>query len=201
MKMIQTIGVLGLQGGYKAHAQMLEALGHNTLEVRNPDEFAQLSGLVLPGGESTTQLRLIERFKLKLELDNLINSGKPVFATCAGMILCAANVTGPQQESYGYIDIDVERNGWGRQLDSFEAHADGTDLELCFIRAPRITRVGPQVEVLATFRGEPIMVRQNNVTAATFHPELTEDSRVHAAVFGSAQGEVIELFVRTAQSA
>ncbi|MBT6491285.1 MAG: hypothetical protein HOK97_16050, partial [Deltaproteobacteria bacterium] len=89
---------------------------------------------------------------------------------------------------------DVERNGWGRQLDSFEAKADGTDLELCFIRAPRIIRVGSGVEVVATFKGEPVMVRQGNVTAATFHPELTDDSRVHAAIFGSATGEVIELF-------
>jgi len=198
---MQTIGVLGLQGGYKAHIQMLEALGHNTVEVRNPGEFASLTGLILPGGESTTQLKLIDRFNLKPELDALIESGKPVFATCAGMILCATHVTHPEQPSYGYIDIDVERNGWGRQLDSFEAKADGTDLELCFIRAPRITRIGKDVEVLATFKGEPVMVRQNNVTAATFHPELTEDSRVHAAVFGSTHGDVIELFSRTAQSA
>ena len=198
---MQTIGVLGLQGGYNAHIQMLEALGHNTLEVRNPDEFASLAGLILPGGESTTQLKLIDRFNLKPEIDALIEAGKPVFATCAGMILCAANVTHPEQTSYGYIDIDVERNGWGRQLDSFEAKADGTDLELCFIRAPRITRVGKDVEVLATFKGEPVMVRQNNVTAATFHPELTEDTRVHAAIFGSTGGEVIELFSHAAQSA
>lgn len=198
---MQTIGVLGLQGGYQAHIQMLEALGHNTVEVRNPDEFASLAGLILPGGESTTQLKLIDRFNLKPQIDALIESGKPVFATCAGMILCAANVTHPEQPSYGYIDIDVERNGWGRQLDSFEAKADGTDLELCFIRAPRITRVGQDVEVLATFKDEPVMVRQNNITAATFHPELTDDSRVHAAVFGSTHGEVIELFSRAAQSA
>jgi 5'-phosphate synthase pdxT subunit len=198
---MQTIGVLGLQGGYKAHAQMLEALGHKTLEVRNPDEFASLAGLILPGGESTTQLKLIDRFNLKPEIDALIEAGKPVFATCAGMILCAKNVTQPEQPSYGYIDIDVERNGWGRQLDSFEAKADGTDLELCFIRAPRITRIGKDVEVLATFNGEPVMVRQNNVTAATFHPELTEDSRVHAAIFGNTGGDIIELFPRPARSA
>ena len=198
---MQTIGVLGLQGGYNAHIQMLEALGHKTLEFRNPDEFALLDGLVLPGGESTTQLKLIDRFNLKPHLDALVASGKPVFATCAGMILSAANVTHPEQTSYGYIDIDVERNGWGRQLDSFEAYADGTDLSLCFIRAPRITRIGKGVEVLATFKGEPVMVQQKNLTAATFHPELTDDSRVHAAIFGSAVGEVIELFTRTAQSA
>ena len=198
---MQTIGVLGLQGGYQAHIQMLEALGHKTLEVRNPDEFDSLAGLILPGGESTTQLKLIDRFNLKQEIDALIESGKPVFATCAGMILCAKNVSHPEQASYGYIDIDVERNGWGRQLDSFEAHADGTDLELCFIRAPRITRVGKGVEVLATFKGEPVMVRQNNVTAATFHPELTEDSRVHATIFGNTGGDLIELFPLPARSA
>lgn len=198
---MQTIGVLGLQGGYDAHVQMLETLGHNALAVRNPDDFASLSGLVLPGGESTTQLKLIHRFNLKPHLDAFITSGKPVFATCAGMILCAAHVTHPEQDSFGYLDIDVERNGWGRQLDSFEAKADGTDLGLCFIRAPRITRVGPHVEVVATFKGEPVMVRQGNVTAATFHPELTQDSRVHAAVFGSAQGKVIELFKPAFKSA
>lgn len=198
---MQTIGVLGLQGGYHAHVQMLEALGHNTREVRNPDEFSSLDGLILPGGESTTQLKLIHRFNLKPKIDELITSGKPVFATCAGMILCAAHVNHPEQDSFGYLDIDVERNGWGRQLDSFEAKADDTDLELCFIRAPRITRVGKDVEVLATFKGEPVMVRQGNVTAATFHPELTEDTRVHASIFGSACGEVIELFKHASKSA
>jgi 5'-phosphate synthase pdxT subunit len=140
---------------------------------------------VLPGGESSAQLLLIERFGLDGAIRDFGKSERPVLATCAGAILAAAGVTSPRQASFALIDIDVERNAYGRQRESFEAIADGdARLPLVFIRAPRITRVGPGVRVLATLKGEPILVRQGNVTAATFHPELTGDPRVFRAVFG-----------------
>jgi 5'-phosphate synthase pdxT subunit len=189
------IGVLALQGGYAAHAAMLTALGHDPVEVRDPGPFggagAHLDGLCFPGGESTTQLRLIARFGLRAALDDFIASGRPVLATCAGLVLAAARVSNPEQPSFGWLDVTVVRNGWGRQLDSFEDVADvgdGGALPLTFIRAPRITDVGQGVEVLAELRGEPILVRQRNVTGATFHPELTGDVRVHRWVFGRGGG-------------
>ena len=185
-----TIGVLALQGGFAAHIERLEALGHATFEARTARDVERAAGLVLPGGESSAQLLLIERFGLGPAIRDLAESGRPVLGTCAGAILAATGVTSPRQASFGLIDIDVERNAYGRQSESFEAVADGeTRLPLVFIRAPRIVRVGPDVRVLATLKGEPILVRQGNVTAATFHPELTNDSRVHRAVFGAGARE------------
>ena len=191
---MKRVGVLALQGGYAAHLEAIRTLGLEACEVRNAEDLDTLDGLILPGGESTTQLKLIHRFELATSLSAFIASGRPVFATCAGMILSATKVTHPEQASFGWLDIDVERNGWGRQLDSFEAFADGTDLPLCFIRAPRITRVGPDVEIVATFHGEPVMVRQGNLTAATFHPEMTDDVRVHATVFASSNENAVIAF-------
>lgn len=180
------IGVLALQGGYAAHARMLRALGHNVHEVRTAADLHQLQGLVLPGGESSTQLMLIERNHLAEPLHAFVAAGHPVFATCAGLILAAGAVTNPVQSSLGWLsDVHVTRNAWGRQVHSFEACADDTDLPLVFIRAPRITHVGPKAEVLLRYHGEPVMVRQGNVVGATFHPELTEDTRIHARVFGT----------------
>lgn len=178
------IGVLALQGAFLAHARALEALGHAPALVRRPGDLDGVEGLVLPGGESTTQLVLIDRFGLWEPLDALVRAGAPVLCTCAGLILAARRVTGPAQRSFGWLDVDVVRNAWGRQVDSFEATADGSDLPLVFIRAPRIARTGEAVEVLVTFEGEPVLVRQGAVTAATFHPELTPRLDVHRAVFG-----------------
>jgi pyridoxal 5'-phosphate synthase pdxT subunit len=178
------IGVLALQGAYARHAQVLRELGHAVALVRTPRELDSLEGLVLPGGESSVQLELIARAELEAPLRALIASGIPVLATCAGLILLARHVQSPQQHSLGMLDITVTRNAWGRQIRSFEAQADGLDLPLVFIRAPRITEHGPCVEVLLRYREEPVLVRQRNVTAATFHPELTADSRVHEQVFG-----------------
>lgn len=138
----------------------------------------------MPGGESTVHLKLLARFSMEEVLRSFVLSGRPVLATCAGMILCAREVTNPAQRSFGFVDVSVERNAYGRQLDSFEAVDDSGTLPLMFIRAPRITRVGEGVEVLARLNGEPIWIRENNVHAASFHPELTLDRRVHAAVFG-----------------
>ncbi|MCK6576365.1 pyridoxal 5'-phosphate synthase glutaminase subunit PdxT [Myxococcota bacterium] len=182
------LGVLALQGGYDAHARTLRGLGHTVDEVRTADDLARVDGLVLPGGESTTHLILIDRFALEAPLRAFVASGKPVLATCCGLILSAAEVVSPAQRSFGWVDVTVARNAWGRQVHSFEDTADPESpvgpVSMLFIRAPRITRVGPAVEVRATYRGEPVLVRQGNVTAGAFHPELTADARVHEAVFG-----------------
>jgi 5'-phosphate synthase pdxT subunit len=184
------IGVLALQGGYAAHMRALEDLGHTAEEVRYAGQLAALDGLILPGGESSTNILLMERFGLWQPLDSFARSGKPVFATCAGLILIAREVENPAQKSFGWLDVTVTRNAWGRQVDSFQATADDGNTPLMFIRAPRITRIGSGVEVLATLDGEPIMVRQGNVTGATFHPELTPHRGIHNAVFGNGGGPV-----------
>lgn len=184
MTQARRIGVLALQGAFAAHARALEALGHAPVLVRQPRHLEGLAGLVLPGGESTTQLSLLDRLGLWTPLDALVRSGAPVLCTCAGLILAARQVTRAAQRSFGWLDVDVARNAWGRQVESFEARADGTDLPLVLIRAPRITRVGDGVEVLAMLDGEPVLVRQGSVVGATFHPELTARLDVHQAVFG-----------------
>jgi 5'-phosphate synthase pdxT subunit len=176
------IGVLALQGGFAAHGTMLRAIGCDVREVRTPHDLEGLSGLVLPGGESTTMLRLLG--DLEPALDEFVRAGHPVLATCAGLILAARTVTDPEQRSFGWIDVAVARNAWGRQVDSFSA-ADDAGTPLVFIRAPRITSQGADVEVLATFEGEPILVRQGNRYGATFHPELTSDRRIHRRVFAN----------------
>lgn len=153
-------GVLALQGGFQAH---LRRLGPQAIEVRTPADLARVSSLVLPGGESTTQAKLIELGGLRAPLEEFVHSGMPVFATCAGLILAAR---------WGWLDVTVKRNAYGRQVDSFEALDDSGTRRLIFIRAPRIERVGAGVEVLATLKGEPVLVQQRNVTGACFHPEL-----------------------------
>ncbi|MCB9523543.1 MAG: pyridoxal 5'-phosphate synthase glutaminase subunit PdxT [Myxococcales bacterium] len=178
------VGVLALQGGWAAHIQAARALGHDAGPVRTAAELAACDGLILPGGESTTHLKLIDRFDLKGALDGHVAAGKPVLATCAGLILSARAVTHPAQASFGWLDVTVARNAWGRQVHSFEATADGSDLPLVFIRAPRILDLGPGVEVTHTFEGEPVGVRQGPFWGVAFHPELTADQRVHAQVFG-----------------
>lgn len=185
------IGVLALQGGYAAHEKALADLGLAHREVRSPEDLEGLGGLILPGGESTTHLKLIDRFGLWAPLDAFARSGKPVFCTCAGLILAARTVTHPAQHSFGWLDVAVARNAWGRQVHSFEAVADQplpgdatkSPIRLMFIRAPRIEQVG-QAEVLLTIGGEPILVRQGAVWGASFHPELTADRRLHRAIFG-----------------
>ena len=181
-----TVGVLALQGAFAAHARVLVALGHATREVRTARDLDGLGGLVLPGGESTTQLKLLSAEPGFSKALTAFATERPVLCTCAGLILAARSVVQPAQESFGWLDVTVARNAGGRQLDSFEAVSDEGGLPLVFIRAPRILAVGPGVEVLARFDGEPILVRQGQVTAATFHPELTPDMRVHEGVFGLA---------------
>ncbi|MBV70452.1 MAG: pyridoxal 5'-phosphate synthase glutaminase subunit PdxT [Myxococcales bacterium] len=191
--MSKTIGVLALQGGYQAHLKALDTCGYKTLAVREISDLRNLDGLVLPGGESTTQIKLMKRFGHWSVIDELVRSGCPTLATCAGLILAASHVTQPSQVSFGWLDMDVTRNGWGRQVHSGEGLADlestrphfGDDpLKLLFIRAPRIQRVGQRVDVLAMTNGEAVMVRQGALIAASFHPELTDDLRVHRLTFG-----------------
>ncbi|MBK6847649.1 MAG: pyridoxal 5'-phosphate synthase glutaminase subunit PdxT [Proteobacteria bacterium] len=179
------IGLLALQGGFAAHAQCLAALGHDCVEVRRPEQLVGLEGLVLPGGESTTQLKLIASAGLGPGLRALVAAGGPVLATCAGLILAARQVQAPQQESFGWLDLTVQRNAHGRQVESFEGWSD-RGRKLVFIRAPRIVAVGAAVEVLDTLRGEPILVRQGRVVGACFHPELSDSLGVHELVFGAA---------------
>jgi 5'-phosphate synthase pdxT subunit len=183
---MKRVGVLALQGAFERHAAMLRGLSHRVVLVNAPEQLPELDGLVLPGGESTVQLALIARFGLEPELHRFVRSGRPVLATCAGAILAARAVKNPEQRSFGWIDVTVLRNAYGRQLDSFEAQSDEAPAShLVFIRAPRIVARGPGVEVLARYRGEPVLVREGNLTCATYHPELTGDERVHAAVFGA----------------
>ncbi len=178
------IGILALQGAYAAHASSLGALGHETTYLRSAADFEGIDGLVLPGGESSVHMALIERFGLEEAITSLAREQKPVLATCAGLILMAREVTSPVQRSLRLLDIAVARNAYGRQLHSFEDEADGTDLPLLFIRAPRILHCEVGVEIMATHRGEPVLVRQGQVWGATFHPELSADLRVHRAAFG-----------------
>ena len=178
------VGVLALQGDYAAHARALEAAGCEVVFVREAADLRDCGGLVLPGGESTTQLKLLRQSDLLEPLEQIAASGKPVLATCAGLILIAHGVSEPKQESLAWLDVDVERNAWGRQVHSFEARADEDDTELVLIRAPRIRRIGPGVETLLHFQKEPVLVRAGNVWGATFHPELSEDSDLHARIFG-----------------
>ena len=166
-------GVLALQGDFAAHAKALGSAD----EVRTATEVDDVDLLVLPGGESTTLLNLLQGSGIEEAVRRLLARGGVVFGTCAGAILLAKDVTNPTQPSWGLLDIDVERNAFGRQLDSFEAVLE-PDYRALFIRAPRIRRVGPGVEVLARWKGEPVLVREGPVFAATFHPELTGDQRV-----------------------
>lgn len=176
------IGVLAIQGDYGAHAEALLDAGAEPVEVRNPEELNGLDGLILPGGESTTMLKFLERRNFFDALKDFVGR-TPVFGTCAGCILMAKEVRHPGQRSLGALDAVVERNAYGRQIDSSiitaASKVPGDPLEMVFIRAPRIVETGPGVEVLATRDGFPVLVRQGKLMAATFHPELSHDRRVH----------------------
>lgn len=178
------IGVLALQGAYAAHVRMLEQLGAETRLVRVPAELDGLDGLVMPGGESTTMLKFLDRNGFFEVLREFVGK-TPCFGTCAGAILLAKRVESPAQRSLEAMDITVERNAYGRQIDSTilesETALPGGPLEMVFIRAPRITETGAGVEVLARRDGDPTLVRSGHLMAATFHPELSGDPRVHEA--------------------
>jgi pyridoxal 5'-phosphate synthase pdxT subunit len=175
------IGVLALQGDFDAHRRRLEQLGADVILVRKPEQLDEIDGLVIPGGESGTFLNLLgdagfEKLKQFVHI-------KPTFGTCAGAILLATEVENPKQAGLGALDIGIRRNAYGRQIDSSirEGRFLGSPTEMVFIRAPKIERVGPDVEVIATEGGDAVAVRQGRTMAATFHPELSEDTRVHQA--------------------
>ena len=176
------IGVLALQGAYDAHAQTLSSLGATPKLIRRPDQLAAVDGLIIPGGESTTFLKHLERDGFFSVLNAFVHA-KPTFGTCAGVILLAKEVLNPPQSSLAALDITVERNAYGRQIDSTiltePSALPGGPIEMVFIRAPRITRTGPGVEILARRDQSPVLIRQNHILAATFHPELSADTRVH----------------------
>lgn len=176
------VGVLALQGDFDAHKSALERAGAEAIEVRSAADLRDIDGLIIPGGESTTMMKLLERENL-LEPIAEFGQRKPIFGTCAGAILLASDVSNPVQKSLGLMDISVQRNGYGRQLDSRIARLHPAefdrDLEAVFIRAPIIRRAGPAAKVLATYEGDPVLVEQGKHLAATFHPELTADPRVH----------------------
>ena len=182
-----TIGVLALQGAYEAHANTLRQLGATPRLIRLPAELQGpdgplVDGLIMPGGESTTMLRFLEQRGFFDILKTFVQS-TPTFGTCAGVILLAKDVTHPSQKSLGALDVTVERNAYGRQIDSTILHTEsklpGGPLEMVFIRAPRITRTGKDVETLANRGDHPVLVREGHLLAATFHPELGHDTRVH----------------------
>jgi 5'-phosphate synthase pdxT subunit len=177
------IGVLALQGAFAVHAECVESLGVSVLEVRTPHQLDQVDALVMPGGESSTMSQLLLSSGLFDLIAQRIANGMPTFGTCAGMILLASEVLDgrPDQRNFGAIDISVRRNAFGRQIDSFETAIDTPFGEFhgVFIRAPRIERTGPAVEVIGRLGDEPVLVRQGNVLAASFHPELAGDARLH----------------------
>lgn len=179
------IGVLALQGDFGLHRKALDRIGAPSVEVRMPGQLDEVSGLIMPGGESTTLLKLMEAWDFVPALEKFRGAGKPIFGTCAGMILLAREVQSPAQFSLGFIDLTVERNAYGRQKESFEvvgtAHLAGSPapLKMVFIRAPRIRRLGPGVIPLAHYQGECVMAREGAVLVAAFHPELTGEPTVH----------------------
>ena len=195
------IGVLALQGDFEAHGKALARVNASgglgepveSVEVRKPAELAELDGLIIPGGESTTLLKLMNDWGFMPAIEKFHAEGRPLFGTCAGLILLARDVEKPRQPSLGLIDVGVERNAYGRQRESFEARGvaelDGPrPVEMVFIRAPRIRRAGSGVTVLARHGDEPVMAREGRVLVATFHPELTDDAAVHTYFCRMVQG-------------
>ena len=178
-----TIGVLAIQGDYEAHKARLEQLGAQVVLVRKPEQLDGIDAIVIPGGESSTFLNFLAEHGFLEKLRDFVRT-KPTFGTCAGAILLAKDVENPPQSSLGALDIRIRRNAYGRQIDSSIREAqtklEGGPLEMVFIRAPKIMATGKNVEVLATVGHDPVLIREGNIMAATFHPELSADTRVHA---------------------
>jgi 5'-phosphate synthase pdxT subunit len=179
------VGVLALQGAFAAHGRVLRRLGAEPHEVRGPDDLSRVDALVLPGGESTTMSFQLVTANLQQPIRERIDEGMPVFGTCAGLILLAEGVQDgrPDQVGFGLLDVDVRRNAFGRQIDSFESDLDVVSLDTpfhgVFIRAPVVERAGDDVDVLSLVDGRPVLVRQGRLLAAAFHPELSDDDRIH----------------------
>ena len=178
------IGVLAVQGDFELHAKMLERVGAKWKLVKRPQDLGDVSALIMPGGESTTMLKFFQAECLGAAVKDFATAGKPIFGTCAGAILLAKDVLNPPQERLGLLDISIERNAYGRQVDSAVRQGECPELshrpiEMVFIRAPIIRRLGEGVRVLGRADGLPVLVEQGNILAATFHPELTEDETIH----------------------
>ena len=184
-KSTKVVGVLALQGAFSSHTRVLNSIGVSAQEIRTPQELASVDALVMPGGESTTISQLLESSALFEPIKKLIHEGLPVFGTCAGMILLASKIIDGRddQVSFGAIDIEVQRNAYGRQIDSFEADINVESFEspfhAVFIRAPRIVKADGAVEILAEFGDDIVLAKQKNVLVASFHPELSRDKRIH----------------------
>ncbi len=180
------VGILSLQGAFKEHIKILEKCGVSAVEIRFPEQLDVVDALIIPGGESTTISRLLKKYKFRSRLNKFYKDGKPIFVTCAGLILIAKNIDG-EGRGLGYIDVDVKRNAYGRQIDSFEellninldGSQNGKKFKSIFIRAPKILNIGKEVEVLGKFGQDAVLIRDNNIIASTFHPELTDDLRIH----------------------
>ena len=191
--MSRVVGVLALQGAFEAHQHVLRDLGVESVQVRTPADLEMVDALVVPGGESTTMSHLLQTSGLFDVIDARLKQGMPVFGTCAGMILLAKGVLDGRsdQRSFGAIDIDVKRNAYGRQIDSFETDISLVglveDFHAVFIRAPQIARIGEDVTVLARHNDNAILARQGSVMVASFHPELTNDARIHSMFIGLLQ--------------
>jgi len=177
------IGILAIQGDFEAHAKVLERLGVEYVYVRTPEDLKDVDGLILPGGESTTHMKLLVETGLEKTIREMAAKGCALFGTCAGAIVLARNVKGPEQKSLGLMDMTVVRNAYGRQLSSdvflLPTKLKDEPLEMVFIRAPLIEKIGAGVEALAERDGKPVLVEQGRMMAATFHPELTEDTTIH----------------------
>jgi 5'-phosphate synthase pdxT subunit len=183
--MMMEVGVLALQGDFAAHAALLARLGCGSIEVRHPKELAEIAGLIIPGGESTTLLKFLAEEGMDQAIRKFKESGRPLFGTCAGLVLLARMVTHPGQASLDLIDATVERNAYGRQRESFAAPVTipafgGDPFPGIFIRAPRIVEVGPRVTKLGSLDRDCVLAREGNVLVASFHPELTDDLRIHS---------------------
>ena len=179
------IGVLAIQGDFREHGLMLDSIGQNWDEIRLPDQLNDLDGLIIPGGESTTIVQLIDTYNLRIPIQRLASNGLAIWGTCAGMIVVAKTLSDKKPVPLGLMDIAVSRNAFGRQIDSFETTVSvtgikGEPIHAVFIRAPQILNTGPNVDILSTLEnGNPVTVRENNILATSFHPELTEDTRMH----------------------
>ena len=185
------VAVLALQGDFEAHRKALDEIGVSSFEAKRPADLSGADGLILPGGESTTLWKFFEMEPWEEAFRAFAESGRPILGTCAGAIVLAREVENPIQKSLGLLDISVERNAYGRQVDSFLGEVAcpslGAPMAAVFIRAPRIRRAGPGVEILGRRGDEAVLVRQGRIVAATFHPELTSDRRLHRAVFLSEE--------------
>lgn len=183
---MKKIGVLALQGDFHLHSQTLQKLGCETIEIRLPHQLDSVEGLIIPGGESTTTGKLIQQFGFDSKLPDLFHKQKfPIFATCMGVIVLAKRILQSSQFSFGFFDVTIDRNAYGRQVDSFETNitvnlpSGAASICAIFIRAPKIVSVGPSVEVLSSYNDSPVLIREGNCLGATFHPELTDDVRIH----------------------